>query len=136
MRLCIGLGLVVTLLLSSGPAGAHDSSRVKVQQRVFSKHQNLDRSDAKVQLQVTNRRIDDIRRLVCQTQISDRWFHPVTQETRMYSEDWFLVIRTFPARTRIRSRKDVIFVGHGELTADPQWQPQGVTVQTPHCHAR
>jgi hypothetical protein len=60
----------------------------------------------------------------------------VTGEARSYSEDWFLTIRNFPARTRLRPVRDTIFVSHPELAADPQWQPQGVTVKTQHCHVR
>jgi hypothetical protein len=135
-RPILGLALVAAVALSAQPAAGHESARVNAQQRVLAKHQNLDRSDARVQLVVANRRFTPIRRLVCTTTISDQWFHPVTGEVRTYSEDWFLVIRRFPARTRLRSQKDTIFVGHPELTTDPQWQPQGVTVKTPHCHAR
>jgi hypothetical protein len=135
-RPILGLVLVAAVVLSAQPALGHESARVNAQQRVLAKHQNLDRSDARVQLVIANRRFTPIRRLVCTTTISDQWFHPVTGEVRTYTEDWFLVIRRFPARTRLRSQKDTIFVGHPELTADPQWQPQGVTVKTPHCHAR
>ncbi|HEX2025272.1 MAG TPA: hypothetical protein VHH92_02640 [Actinomycetota bacterium] len=135
-RTIAGLALVAAVILGGQPALGHESARVNAQQRVFAKHQNLDRSDARVQLQITNRRFTPIRRLVCTTVISDQWHHPVTGEVRKYSEDWFLVIRRFPARTRLRSQKDTIFVNHPELTADPLWQPQGVTVKTPHCHAR
>jgi hypothetical protein len=133
-----GIGVLGALALALAPLGAsaHEASRVNAQQRVFSKTQTLDRSQARVQLRITNKRFKEINRLVCETKISDRWLHPVTLEVRTYSEDWFLVIRNFPERTRLRSRKDTIFVQHGELTTDPQWQPQGVTVKTPHCHAR
>lgn len=136
VRVVLSLALVAVVALSSVPSAAHESARVNAQQRVLAKHQNLDRSDARVQLVVVNRRPTEIRRLVCETDISDQWLHPVTGEVRTYTEDWFLVIRHFAARTRLRSRKDTIFVSHPELTADPQWQPQGVTVETPHCHAR
>jgi hypothetical protein len=133
-----GIGVLGALALALAPGGAsaHEASKVNVQQRVFSKTQALDRSQARVQLRITNKRFNEINRLVCETRISDRWLHPVTQEARTYTEDWFLVIRNFPERTRLRSRKDTISVQHGELTTDPQWQPQGVTVKTPHCHAR
>jgi hypothetical protein len=132
-----GMGILSALVLavSSATASAHEAPRVNAQQRVFSKTQALDRSQARVQLRITNKRFKEIRRLVCETEISDRWLHAVSQETRTYTEDWFLVIRNFPERTRLRSRKDTVFVQHGELTADPQWQPQGVTVKTSHCHA-
>lgn len=138
MRFRGGIGVLgaLALALPSGGASAHEASKVNAQQRVFSKTQALDRSQARVQLRITNKRFNEINRLVCQMEISDRWLHPVTQEMREYTEDWFLVIRNFPERTRLRSRKDTIFVQHGELTTDPQWQPQGVTVKTPHCHAR
>jgi hypothetical protein len=135
-RVVVGLAVFVAVVLSSSPSVAHKSQGVKAQQRVFAKHQNLDRSDARVQLLVTNRRFRPIRRLVCETEISDKWFHPVTGEVRTYTEDWFLTIRNFPERSRLRSRKDMIFVEHVELTTDPQWQPQGVTVRTRHCHVR
>jgi hypothetical protein len=135
-RPILGLAVVAAVVLSAQPVLGHESSRVNAQQRVLAKHQNLDRSDARVQLVIANRRFTPIRRLVCTTTISDQWFHPVTGEVRTYTEDWFLVIRRFPARTRLRSQKDTIFVDHPELTADPQWQPQGVTIKTPHCHAR
>jgi hypothetical protein len=135
-RIRIAVLGVLALVVAPEIASGHEASKLNAQQRVFSKQQALDRSEARVQLRITNKRFDEINRLVCETQISDRWLHPVTQEMRTYSEDWFLVIRNFPARTRLRSRKDTIFVQHGELTADPQWQPQGVTVKTPHCHAR
>lgn len=135
-RIVVGLTVLLAVVLESGPSVAHRSSGVKAQQRVFAKHQNLDRSDARVQLLVSNRRFRPIRRLVCETDISSKWFHPVTGEVRTFTEDWFLTIRNFPERTRLRSRKDTIFVGHPELTTDPQWQPQGVTVKTPHCHVR
>ena len=133
-----GIGVLGALALALAPGGAsaHEASKVNVQQRVFSKTQALDRSQARVQLRITNKRFNEIDRLVCETTISDRWLHPVTQEMRTYTEDWFLTIRNFPERTRLRSRKDTIFVEHGELSTDPQWQPQGVTVKTPHCHVR
>lgn len=136
MRLRGFLALLVVggLILPASATTAHEARRVKSQQRVFSKHQNLDRSDAKVQIRVTNRRFTSIPRLACETVISDRWTHAVTGEVREFSEDWFLVIRNVPPRTRLRSRKDVIFVSHAELAADPAWQPQGVTIKTPHCH--
>jgi hypothetical protein len=132
-----GIGLLVTaaLLLPAYPATGHTSSGIKAQQRVLAKHQNLDRSEARVQLRLTNRRFQSVR-LVCETIISDKWFHPTTGETRTYSEDWFLQYNNFPARTRGKSKKDVLSVEHPELAADPAWQPQGVTVKTPHCHAR
>jgi hypothetical protein len=136
VRSVLALLVVAGLVLSSAPSSAHESPRVNAQQRVLAKHQNLDRSDARVQLLVTNRRFDDIRRLKCITVISDRWAHAVTGEIREYREDWFLVIRRFPARTRLRSKKSTIFVSHPELITDPAWQPQGVTVATRHCHAR
>jgi hypothetical protein len=138
MKLRIVLSLAVAAAVATGaqPATGHESSRVNAQQRLFAKHQNLDRSDARVQLQIANRRFAPLRRLTCTTVISDQWFHPLTGEVRTYREDWFLVIRNFPPRTRLRSRKSTIFVQHPELTSDPQWQPQGVTVTTPHCHAR
>jgi hypothetical protein len=133
-----GIGVLGALALALGPveASAHEAPKVNAQQRVFNKTQALDRSQARVQLRITNKRFKEINRLVCKTEISDRWLHPVTQEIRTYTEDWFLVIRNLPERTRVRSRKDTIFVEHSELTTDPQWQPQGVTVKTPHCHAR
>jgi hypothetical protein len=138
MRFRGGIGVLAAVALALAPVGAsaHEASKVNDQQRVFSKTQGLDRSQARVQLRITNKRFNEINRLVCETEISDRWLHPVTQEMRTYTEDWFLTIRNFPERTRLRSRKDTIFVQHGELTTDPQWQPQGVTVETPHCHAR
>jgi hypothetical protein len=136
VRTVIALLVVAGLVLSSSPAAAHESPRINAHQKVLAKHQNLDRSDARVQLLITNRRFDDIRRLTCTMLISDRWAHATTGEVREYSEDWFLVIRRFPARTRLRSKKDTIFVSHPELTTDPAWQPQGVTVVTRHCHAR
>ena len=135
-RVFLAALLVGGLVLSATVSTAHEAPRVNAQQRIFSKHQNLDRSDAKVQLVVTNRRFTRISRLVCETEISDQWQHPATGEVRKYSEDWFLVIRNVPPRTRLRSRKDVIFVNHPELTADPTWVPQGVTVKTRHCHQR
>jgi hypothetical protein len=132
-----GIGLLVTaaLLLPAYPASAHTSSGIKAQQRVLAKHQNLDRSDARVQLRLTNRRFSDVA-LVCKTVIMDEWFHPTTGEIRSYSEDWFLGYRRFPARTRGRSLKSIIYVEHPELTADPAWQARGVFVETQHCHAR
>lgn len=136
VRLGLAVAVVAALVLTSWPVAAHESSRVNAQQKVFGKTQNLDRSTARVRLQVTNRRFTRIRRLVCETVISDRWAHPATGEVREYEEDWFLVIRNFDARTRVRSRKSTISVSHPELTADPSWQPQGVTVKTKHCHAR
>lgn len=137
MRARIGIGLLVTvaLLAPAYPATAHTSAGIKAQQRVLAKHQNLDRSDARVQLRLTNRRFSDVA-LVCKTVIMDEWFHPTTGEIRTFSEDWFLGYRKFPARTRGRSLKSVIFVEHPELTADPAWQPRGVFVETQHCHAR
>ncbi|MGH2677300.1 MAG: hypothetical protein ACRDHB_02920 [Actinomycetota bacterium] len=138
MRVRVGIGVLGALALALAPVGAsaHEASKVNAQQRVFSKSQGLDRSQARVQLRITNKRFNEINRLVCETEISDRWLHPVTQEIRTYTEDWFLVIRNFPQRTRLRSKKDTIFVQHGELTTDPQWQPQGVTIKTTHCHVR
>jgi hypothetical protein len=135
-RIVVGPAVLVAVVVSSSPSVAHKSEGVKAQQRVFAKHQNLDRSDARVQLRVANRRFRPIRRLVCETEITDKWFHPVTGEVRTYSEDWFLTVRNFPERSRLLSRKDTIFVAHSDLTTDPQWQPQGVTVRTRHCHAR
>jgi nitrogen fixation protein len=130
------LALVVAggLVLSSTASTAHEARKVNAQQRVFSKHQSPDRSRAKVQIRVTNRRFTAIPRLACETIISDRWTHAVTGEVREFGEDWFLVIRNVPPRTRLHSRKDVIFVSHPELAADPSWLPQGVTVRTRHCH--
>jgi hypothetical protein len=136
VRLGFAVVMVAALVLSSWPAAAHESSRVNAQQRVFGKNQTLEESTARVQLRVTNRRFTRIRRLVCETVISDRWAHPTTGEVREFSEDWFLVIRNFQPRTRVRSRKSTISVSHPELTTDPSWQPQGVTVKTKHCHAR
>jgi hypothetical protein len=137
MRTRIGLGLLVTLLLllPASTVTAHRSPGIRAHQRVFAKTQALDRSEARVQLRLTNRRFQSVR-LVCETIISDKWFHPTTGETRTYSEDWFLQYNNFPARTRGKSKKDVLSVEHPELAADPAWQPQGVTVKTPHCHAR
>jgi hypothetical protein len=134
MRVRLGALIVAgSVLLSASTSVAHEASGVNAQQRVFSKKQNLDRSVAKVQLQVTNRRQSRIPRLVCETVITDRWVHPVAGPEE-FSEDWFLVIRNVPARTRLRSKKDTIFVSHPQLAADPTWEPRGVTVKTPHCH--
>lgn len=135
VRVVLAQFVVAGLLLSATASQAHESSRVDAQQRVFSKKQTLDRSEAKVQIQVTNRRNTAIPRLVCETVITDQWTHP-TAGARTFSEDWFLVIRNVPARTRLRSRKDTIFVSHPELATDPAWQPQGVTVKTQHCHQK
>jgi hypothetical protein len=134
MRVRLGALIVAGIvLLSAGASSAHEAAGVNAQQRVFSKKQNLDRSVAKVQLQVTNRRQTRIPRLVCETVITDRWAHP-TAGPAEFSEDWFLVIRNVPARTRLRSRKDTIFVSHPQLAADPAWEPRGVTIKTRHCH--
>jgi hypothetical protein len=135
VRLVVAPLVAGGLVLSATLSAAHEAAKVNAQHRVFSKEQALDRSKAKVQIQVTNRRVTSIPRLVCETVITDRWAHP-TAGTREFSEDWFLVIRNVPPRTRLRSRKDTIFVSHPELAADPAWQPRGVTVSTEHCHRR
>jgi hypothetical protein len=135
-RHALDVAVVVGLVLPWMPAGAHEARRVNAQQRVFSKHQRPARSNAKVQIRVTNRRFTPIPRLACETVISDRWAHAATGEVREFREDWFLVVRNVPPRTRLHSRKDVIFVSHPEVAADPAWQPRGVTVETRHCHRR
>jgi hypothetical protein len=126
--------VAAALVLSTASVGAHESPGIDVRQRVFYTSQSLDKSKAKVGHRVHNRRSNDVY-LKCIIFIRAKWFHPVTGETRMYDQKFFLVRYAVEERSRFKVR-GTIFVKHGELIGDPQWQPQGVTVETPHCHAR
>jgi hypothetical protein len=134
-RVSLVLLVLGALMLSPSSSSAHKSSGIKVGLQVSSKTQNLDRSEAHVRAVVKNRRSEDVSGRRCVLLIRAQWFHPVTGEIRIFTEDWFMNFGRIRAGRNLRF-VDTIYVEHAELTADPQWQPQGVRVKNPHCHVR
>lgn len=122
------------LVLAPSTSSAHKSSRLTVRQRVRSTNQTPQRSQANIKHTIINRRNEPVRGK-CTAIIEGRWSHPTTLENRTYEEDWFLRIRRLFPGQKLRA-SGTIFVDHPDIAADPAWQPQGVTVKTPHCHVR
>lgn len=127
-------GLMVLVVLAPSVSSAHKSRGLTVRQRVLSTNQTLSRSEARIKHLIINRRSQPVRGK-CTAVIEGRWTHSVTLENRSYTEDWFLKIRKLFPGQKLRA-SGTIFVEHPELTTDPAWQPQGVSVKTTHCHVR